>query len=64
MVAMKREFEAMQKANEALEYKGFEIVHCAGKWSVSNWPSLYTSRVKAMEAVDNCLNFRALLASA
>jgi len=64
MAAMKREFEAQQKASEALQYKGFEIARCSGKWSVSNWPSLYSSKQKAFEAVDNCLSLRAMLAEA
>jgi len=64
MAAMKREFEAMQKRNETFEYRGFEVSGGSGKWFVANWQSIYSSRAKALEAVDNCLNLRAMLAEA
>lgn len=64
MAAIKRELMAKIEASEKeASYRGFEISGNAGQWFVGSWETIYTSKQKAMDAVDNCLNLRAMLAA-
>jgi hypothetical protein len=40
------------------DYCGFEVSGKNGRWFVGAWPTIYTSRQNAMEAVDNCVALR------
>lgn len=64
MAAMTREIKEAQAAFVSFEHKGFEVSGNAGQWFVSNWPTIYTSKQKAIEAIENCLSLRAMLAEA
>ncbi len=44
------------------QYHGFEVSGGNGHWYVSGWQTIYTSRAKAIAAVDACLELRAMLA--
>lgn len=60
MAAMKREFARMQNDRKSITYRGFVVEQLGKRWSVVGWSKLYTSEAKAREAVDRCLDLRAM----